>query len=111
MNKVCINCSREIEAGYCNVCLQEQPSEKEFCNQCCMELDIMVDVNTDKHSNLVDTKSHGLFQTRNVTGRILDNDDDIIANRQRNDEEGGNTYWLYIFIIIFLLIFMVGFYT
>ncbi len=111
MRKACLNCAREIEAGYCSVCLYEQPSEKEFCNQCCMELDVMVDVNTDKHSNLVDTTAHGLFQTRNVTGTILDDDDDIIANRQRNDEESGDTYWMYIFLIIFFLILMVGIYT
>ena len=76
-----------------------------------MELDVMVDVNTDKQSNLVDTTAHGLFQTRNVTGRILEDDDDVIANRQRNQKEGGDTYWMYIFLIIFFLIFMVGFYT
>lgn len=111
MSTLCINCSSQIESEYCSVCFNALPNEKEFCNSCCEKLEITIDVNSSPESNLVDTSTNPLFQTRNITGKILDSDDDIIANKQRNDEESSGIYWMYIFVIIFFLAMMVIYYT
>ncbi len=57
-----------------------------------------------KNRNLIDTKSHGLFQTRNVTGDILSDEEDLIANIHRDDSEDNYYFWMVVLFFVFLMV-------
>ena len=97
MSDLCINCSQPVTL------------DNDFCDTCLikMEQGVEMNVNSSK-SKLVDTKSHGLFQTRKLTGKVLDDDDDIIANMHRNDDQNNNYFWMFIIVVLFLMALIVA---
>ena len=92
-------------ANLCINCSQQTTTDSDFCDSCMYKMENGVEMSVNsKDGNIVDTKSHGLFQTRNVTGNILSDDEDLIANMHRNDDEGNYFFWMFIFVIIFFMV-------
>ncbi|OLS25240.1 MAG: hypothetical protein HeimC2_19160 [Candidatus Heimdallarchaeota archaeon LC_2] len=93
MTNLCINCS------------QITTNDSDFCNSCMDKMEAGVEMSVHStNANIIDTKSHGLFQTRNVTGKILSDDEDLIANLHRNNDQGNYYFWMFILVIIFFMV-------
>jgi len=96
MENLCINCS------------QRTTLDKDFCDSCLHKMENGVEMSvTSRDGNIVDTKSHALFQTRKITGKILTDDDDLIANLHRNDDQGNYYFWMFILVIILFMALIV----
>ena len=92
-------------ANLCINCSQQTTQDNDFCDSCTYKMENGVEMSVNsKNGNIVDTKSHGLFQTRNVTGNIMSDDEDLIANLHRNDDEGNYYFWMFILVIIFFMV-------
>lgn len=77
----------------------------EFCDLCLTKMEQGVEMSViSKDRNVMETKSHGLFQTRNVTGDILADDEDLIANIHRGDNEDNYYFWMVVLFIVFLMV-------
>lgn len=89
MSKLCLNCSNVVDIS------------GDFCKTCEDELNEVVDGNeTDFVTDMVNIKSDPFFQSKTITGDMIEGEDDLIAYKVRSDRSGGQNYWLVIFGMI-----------
>lgn len=92
MSNLCLNCSKVVDIS------------GDFCMSCEDELNEVVDGNeTEMLTDMVNVKSDPFFQSKTITGDMIEGDDDLIAYRVRRDRSGGQGFGLVIITIIILM--------
>ncbi|MHA2091545.1 MAG: hypothetical protein ACW98K_11855 [Candidatus Kariarchaeaceae archaeon] len=99
MGNLCINCSEPTE-GY-----------EDFCSSCEETMHTMVDANVrDTEGSIIDTNVDPLFQKRTITGKILDNEEEMVYDRIKTDKTGNSGFWstIIILMLVMVVIFVVS---